>query len=142
MSLTKPQRAQIAVKYIAKKLNKNQQDIGAMLGYTNKSAFSAVLNGKSRYFTDTLAARIVALDPSINIEFLNGNSDELLVPGYEQPEIPEMYEPGQTVAPPVLQGLKPGSIVIPPELAQMFTDLSATIRSQQETIRILVDKHE
>lgn len=33
--------------------------------------------------------------------------------------------------------IRPGSIVIPPELAQMFTDLAATIRSQQQTIERL-----
>ena len=139
MNMTKPERAKIAVRYLAKKHGKSQQEIGEMLGYKNKASFSALLNGKSAYFSDSIPARIAALDPALNIEFLRGTSDELLLPDYEQPEMPETYglrKPAAQEAPAAT--IPPGSIIIPPELAKMFTALSATIQSQQETIRMLV----
>ncbi len=136
MELSKPERAKIAVRYIAKKLNKSQQDVGVMLGYPNKAYFSAVLNGKARYFTDNLAPKIVLLEPSINLDFLKGESDQLLVGDANQPAIPEMvvpYATEQTDSP-----AKTG-VYVPKEFMSMLGEMSATIRSQQETIHKLVD---
>ena len=128
------ERAQAAVRYLAKKMGQNQYDIGRQIGYTNKSAFSAMLNGRGQ-MPSTLPERIVALDPSINIEFLRGNSDKMLLGTDEQPLF--VTSEGEVATtdkkPPVPMG-----VFVPGELVQMFTDLSATVRSQQETIRDLI----
>ena len=46
--------------------------------------------------------------------------------------------------PSALEALKqqdrPSGVYLPLELVKMFTDLSETVRSQQETIRVLVGK--
>ena len=121
--MTPAERAQNVVRYLAKKLQVNQAEIGQKVGYGNRAAFSAVLNGKVP-FPPSLSDRIAALDPEVNPEYLHGSSDEMLVADV-------VTEGVQEDAP------KPGSIVIPGELMQMFADLSATVRSQQELIRVL-----
>ena len=47
-----------------------------------------------------------------------------------------LREPGSA---PEVNEKSPAGIFVPAELAQLFTDLAATVRSQQETIRALVD---
>ena len=131
MDMTLAERAQAVVRFLAKKTGRKQFEIARDLGYTNKSAFSAVMNGKSpvpKQFPQKLAS----LDPCINIDFLTGSSDEMLLPGYDSPSIPDT---GGHQTPPPTGG--PG-VWLPIELVRMFTDMSATIRSQQETIRALL----
>ena len=43
MIMTPAERAQNVVRYLAKKLQVNQADIGQKVGYGNRAAFSAVL---------------------------------------------------------------------------------------------------
>ena len=129
MSLSQSERAKIVVRYLAQKAGIKQFDIGRKMGYTNKSAFSAVLGGQKslpRYFCERLAA----LDPEINLAFLTGESNEMLLPGKEQPPVPEL-----SFKQPAASG-----VYLPLELVKLFTNLSDTIRSQQETIRILAVK--
>lgn len=129
MELTQSERAKIVVRYLAKKSGITMFEIGQKLGYTNKSAFSTIIGGQKtlpRKFCDKLAA----LDPEINPAFLEGKSDEMLRPGYTQPDVPELLAAGPVV--------KPSGVYLPLELVQMFTELSATVRSQQETIRLLI----
>lgn len=130
------ERAQAVVRYLAKKTGQNQYEIGRQIGYTNKSSFSMLLNGKSS-FPETIPERLAALDPSINIDFLRGTSDKMLLNSDEQPlfvstDPDQAPEPSK---PPVPMG-----VYVPGELIQIMTDLGATIRSQQETIRILVSR--
>lgn len=47
-----------------------------------------------------------------------------------------LREPGSA---PEVNEKSPAGIFVPAGLAQLFTDLAATVRSQQETIRTLVD---
>lgn len=94
-----------------------------MLGYTSNTSFSQVLNDK-KVFPKNLPERIAALDPRINIDFLTGISDEMIVG--EGAVEPKRQEP--------IQSPRVG-IFIPPELAQMVTDLTALMREQQATIR-------
>ena len=130
MSLSPSERARIVVRYLAKKSGITQAQVGQKIGYTNKSAFSAVLGG-SKALPLKFGERLAALDPEINPDFLTGASDDMLRPGYEQPAVPEFLAgPAERPA--------PSGVFLPLELVQMFTDLSATIRSQQETIRLLV----
>jgi len=130
MDMTLAERTQAVVRYLAKKTKKTQFEIGQELGYTNKSSFSAVLNGKSP-IPKMLPKRLAALDPSVNLDFLLGISDEMLMPGYSR----HTETTGGNQAPPQHQGT---GVWLPAELVRMFTDMSATIRSQQETIRALL----
>ena len=134
MDMTLAERTQAVVRYLAKKAKKTQFEIGQELGYTNKSSFSAVLNGKSP-IPKMLPKRIVALDPSVNIDFLLGISDDMLMPGYSR----HTDTAGGNQTPPQSQG---AGVWLPIELVRMFTDMSATIRSQQDTIRQLLSSTE
>ena len=130
MDLTLAERAQIVIRYIAKKAGTTQAEIGKKIGYSNKSALSAVLNGQ-KTLPAKFGEKLAALDPEINPAFLSGESDEMLRPEYAQPPVPEMFARKQE---------RPAGVYLPLELVKMFTDLSATVRSQQETIRLLVGK--
>ena len=132
------ERIQAVVRYLAKKTGQNQYELGQQLGYTNKSAFSAMLNGRAQ-IPGAVPERLAALDPTINIDFLLGTSDKMLVGPAEQPlfistdpdQVPTHPEPQK---PPVPMG-----VYVPGELVQIMTDLGSTIRSQQETIRMLIE---
>lgn len=82
-----------------------RKDFAKSLG-VNYNNLTLAMRGDQRYLTKSLMEK----------------TDELLTGG-------RPLQPAQDS-----QALRPGSIVIPPELAQMFTDLAATVRSQQETI--------
>ena len=129
MSLSQSERAKIVVRYLAQKAGIKQFDIGKKMGYTNKSAFSAVIGGQ-KVLPRKFCERLAALDPAINLAFLTGESDEMLLPGMDQPTVPELFtkQPGAS------------GVYLPLELVKLFTNLSDTIRSQQETIRLLVGK--
>ena len=132
MQLSPAERAQAVVKYLAKKFGVTQAQIGERIGYTNKSALSAVLNG-GKILPKKFGEKLAALDPDINIDFLNGTSDYMLL-SEAQPADPQSYPP-RVEAPAPADG-----IYIPRELAQMFSDLSAAVRSQQETLRMLLEQ--
>ncbi len=134
MELSSAERAKIVVRYLAKKSGITQAEVGQKMGYTNKSAFSGVLNGQ-RILPRKFCERLASLDPEINPAFLSGDSDDMLLPGKDQPAIPEMYNPM-----PRHEQDRPSGIYLPLELVKMFTDMSETIKSQQETIRLLVGK--
>lgn len=128
MELSLPERARMVVKWLAAQKGVNQRDIGQMLGYTSNTSFSQVLNDK-KVFPKNLPERIAALDPRINIDFLTGISDEMII-GEGAPAVQRKEAPAP--APRV-------GIFVPPELAQMVTDLTTTIRDQQAMIRTMVD---
>lgn len=134
MDMTLAERAQAVVRFLAKKTGKKQFEIAQELGYNNKSAFSAVLNGKSPV-PKQFPQRLAALDPSLNPDFLTGASDEMLLPGFDSPTLPRTG--GNQTPPPTEAG-----VWLPIELVRMFTDMSATIRSQQDTIRQLLSSTE
>lgn len=132
MDLSLAERARIVVRYLAKKEGITQAEVGQKIGYTNKSAFSSVINGQ-KTLPVKFGEKLAALDKEINPDFLAGTSDEMLRPEFAQPTVPEMILKKQE---------RPSGIYLPLELVKMFTDLSDTIRSQQETIRTLVGKGE
>lgn len=125
MELTANERAQAVVRYLAKKTGYAQMEIGKQLGYTNKSSLSQVLNG-TKPLPAKFTEKLCALYPEINQDFIRGTSDKLLLSELNDQE------------PAVKPGIKPSGVYIPLELVQMFTELSATVRSQQETIRLLI----
>lgn len=129
MELSLNQRAQMVVKWLALQRGVNQKDIGLLLGYTSNTSFSQVLNDK-KTAPKNLPQRIAALDPRINIDFLTGLSDEMII-GEGKVEA----KPQETVH---AGGSRVG-VYVPPELAQMVTDLAAAVREQQTTIRTLVE---
>ena len=132
MEFSLPQRAQMVVKWLASERGVNQRDIGVLLGYTSNTSFSQVLNDK-KVFPKTLPERLAALDPRINIDFLTGISDEMLV-GETQPSDNSGQLKQQPIPTPRV------GIFVPPELAQMVTDLTSIVRDQQAMIRNLVEK--
>lgn len=129
MDLSLADRARIVVRYLAKKEQITQAEIGQKIGYTNKSAFSAVLNGQ-KTLPVKFGEKLAALDPEINPDFLAGHSDDMLRSVYAQPTVPDLFAKQQE---------RPSGVYLPLELVQMFNDMSSTIRSQQETIRSLVN---
>ncbi len=130
MDFSPAERARIVVRYLAKKQGITQAEIGKRMGYGNKSAFSAVLNGQ-KALPVKFGERLAALDKEVNPDFLAGSSDEMLRPELAQPPVPEIFTKQQE---------RPSGVYLPLELVKMFTDLSETIRSQQETIKALVVK--
>ena len=131
MQLSPAERAQAVVKYLAKKFGVTQAQIGERIGYTNKSALSTVLNG-GKALPKKFGEKLSALDPEINPDFLTGESEEMLRPGGDQPFIPgSPRQPSADV---------PAGIYLPAECVRMFSDLSAAVRSQQETIRMLLSQ--
>lgn len=124
------ERANYAIKWLCHANHRKQSDVASELGYKNASVLSQILTGKKPVPTN-LANRIAALNPRINIDFLLGSSDQLLLDG-----------PNPEVEPPVditARSTKPKSVTIPPELATMFADMTATIKSQQELIANLIN---
>lgn len=130
MELTLPERAKLVVRYLSQKLGVTQAEIGEKMGYSNRSAFSAVLNGL-KVLPVKFGEKLASLDDEINPDFLAGSSDEMLRPELAQPPVPEIFTKQQE---------RPSGVYLPLELVKMFTDLSETIRSQQETIKALVVK--
>ena len=127
MDLSLAERASCVARYLAKKRGITQAEVGQLMGYSNRSAFSAVLTGQKR-LPQKFGEKLAALDPAVNPAFLDGTSEDMLLSADEQPAVKENINK-------YVPEVKPGSIVVPPELAQMFTDMAATIRSQQEMIR-------
>ena len=126
MELLPHERAQAVVRYLAKKNGITQAQVGLRLGYTNKSALSGVLTGSKR-LPEKFGEKLAALDPSINPDFLTGASDEMLLPGYDQPAIQPTGAQQQAA---------PVGVVVPyDQLLKMLASLSEAVSSQQETIR-------
>lgn len=131
MELSQSERMRLIVRWLAQQKGVNQKDIGQMLGYPNNTYFSNLLSGR-KTISPALVDKIAALDPRINVDFISGLSNEMLLPGNEQPEISTQPEH------PLPQSPRVG-IFVPPELTQMVTDLTAVIREQQAMIKTLVD---
>lgn len=121
------ERLKVTVKWLASEKGVTLAEIGKMLGYGNRSYFSQLLNGQKVPAAD-LPRRVAALDPRINLGFLLGQSDEPL------------RSAGSTTSPVSVPAPRPKKkepregVFIPAELVQMFSDMAATIRMQQETI--------
>lgn len=134
-------RLSAVVKWLSVQTGMRQKEIGLRVGYSNESSWSQLLTGK-KDIPKSVPARVAALDPRINIGFLTGESDDMFVNGEETPssapESPRTERSGTSSTQPV-KAEKTG-IFVPAELAQMVTDLSATVREQQRIIGTLVDK--
>lgn len=129
MDLTRSDRCRMAVKWIAEQKKIPMSRVGELIGYNNASSFSQVLNSK-RDVPSTFPDRIASLDPRINVSFLLGESDDMLLPGNAQPDAEELARPQRIARPP--------GVYMPPELLQMFADLSSTVRDQQHLISALL----
>ena len=128
MELSQSERARLVVRWVASQRGVNQKDIGEIVGYPNNTYFSNLLSGRK----PISAALLEKIDPRINIDFLTGVSDDMLI-GDEQPALPES-PPSASPAAPSRVG-----IYVPAELVQMMSDLAATAREQQATIHTLVN---
>lgn len=120
-----------------------QIEIANKLGYKSKTHFSAVLNGK-RTISQELPYLVASLDPRINIKYLIGESDEMLLSQTKAPESALEKESatsgviigdGQPITTNINNNIGAGS-----EYMQIIAELSATIKSQQESINKLIDK--
>ena len=107
------ERIRAVVRWLSGQTGKKQEEIGRELGYVNKTTFSAVVNGKTAV-PKRLPLALAALDPRINIDYLTGESDEMLT--------------GAAAPAP--------DVVLSAPTMKLLSDMMATIRSQQETIRI------
>ena len=141
MVLTHAERARAVVQYLAGQTGKKQNEIGQLVGFHNRSAFSQILNGH-KAMPRTMPERLAALDSRINIDFLTGESDEMLLPTPGGPETPrislETQPEGKSST---FKPHEPGKgVFVPSELVQMITDLSTTIKDQQKMITLLVEK--
>lgn len=140
MVLTLAERARAVVQYLAGQTGKQQYEIGQLVGFNNRSAFSQILNGH-KDMPKTMPERLSALDPRINIAYLTGESDEMLLPPHNGRETPQIStndpSDGKSLTNP---GKCPeNGIFVPAELVQMISDLSATIKDQQTIIKTLVE---
>lgn len=128
MDLSVSERAKIVARYLSQKEKITMAKVGQKMGYTNRAAFSSVLNGLKK-MPASFCDRLAALDPEINPDFLSGKTDEMLRPDNE-PALFSQRAPKE----------QPSGIYLPLELVKLFTNMSDTIRSQQETILQLVGK--
>ena len=139
MALSHADRVKAVVKWLKVILGKTQVEIAEMCGYPNGAYFSMLLNGKKQ-IAASLDDKLAALHPAINVEFLRGNSEEMFLP--QSHEVQPSIEPSAPDPAPEEPKEKLVGVFIPGELVQMFTDLSATVRSQQETIRLLMERRD
>ncbi|MBQ3812851.1 MAG: helix-turn-helix transcriptional regulator [Bacteroidales bacterium] len=141
MVLTHAERARLVIRFLMQQTKKSQAELAQELGYGNPTVLSQILNGKKKMPKD-LPARIAALDPSINVDFLTGSSDDMLATAPEGPETPrfstQSSRPGKSSIEKV-NGSEIGGIFVPAELVQMVSDLSSTIKDQQKMITLLVE---
>lgn len=134
-------RLRTAVQWVVGETNKSQQEVGEILGYPNSSYFSQILSGR-KPIAASLGDKLCALDPRINPDFLTGESNVMLIGGEEAAPAPADLTqsagagdlPTRTARP-----AKSAGIFVPAELAQMVTDLTATVREQQRIIGTMVD---
>lgn len=140
MILTGAERAKYVVRFLMKETGKTQAEIALDLGYNNTTVLSQILNGK-KSVPQNFFTRLASLDPRINMEFLTGESEEMLNMPAEfagtAPERPRTPSPEDFPARP--GKASENGIFVPTELVQMISDLSATIKDQQDMIRALVD---
>ena len=129
--LNRSERLKITVKWLAHEKGVTMSEIGRRLGYENASYFSQLLNGQKVPAAD-FPERLAALDPRINVAYLNGTSDEPLVSAAAGGLFPVPSVPNPAPAP--KKKAPSDGVLIPAELVQMFSDMAATIRMQQETI--------
>ena len=141
MVLSLAERARLVLRFLMGQTKKTQAEIAGELGYGNATVLSQYLNGKKKMPKD-LPARIAALDPCINVNFLTGDSDEMLL--YDASQGTEMPQESTNTVPvdesPDKQPFRPeNGIFVPGELVQMISDMSATIKDQQKIITTLVE---
>lgn len=141
MEITPQDRAKFVIKWLTKDTKKPQSYFANLLGYSNPTVLSQMLNGQKEY-PKSLPSRIAALDSRINLDFLLGTSDDMLIGDNgrqsEPPKEAKTHTATVRTATPIYSPQK-GSIIVPPELAKMFEDLTYTVRSQQDMIRNLID---
>lgn len=140
MGFDQSERIRAVVHWFSGQSGQPLYKIGSTLGYNNRSSFSQVLNG-SRKMPMDFPQRVAALDPRINIDYLLGDSEEMLLStqdGQGSAQIPAkspMDNKSLTKTP-----KRPESgIFVPSELVQMISDLSTTIKDQQKIITTLVE---
>lgn len=135
MDLSHAERLKTVVRWLTVALGKTQEDIARACGYENGSYFSQLLNGKKQ-IASSLDEKLAAMHPDLNVEYLRGNSEDMFLPGSGQPPVASAaIGQGRKERPTAAEG-----VFVPAELVQMFADLAATVRSQQETISTLVGK--
>lgn len=127
MSEIDSQRIRKAVLFLQEQRGLSLQKVGELVGVANASSFSQIINGK-RSVPKAMPVKLCNLDDRINFDYLYGRSDELIL----SPERQSQKE--------CKENAKSEDVTIPSELVQMFSDLSSTIKIQQETIAILVNK--
>lgn len=141
MVLTHAERARLVIRFLMQQSKKSQAELAQELGYGNATVLSQILNGKKKMPKD-LPERIAALDSQINLAFLQGESDDMLISPHNEPEMPRILTQAPSGGKSSIRKVNEpeNGIFVPTELVQMITDLSATIKDQQKMITLLVEK--
>lgn len=140
MGFDQSERIRAVVHWFSGQSGQPLYKIGSTLGYNNRSSFSQVLNG-SRQMPKDFPQRVAALDPRINIDYLLGISDEMLISARNDSESAQIPAKSSQIGKPFTEtpnGPENG-IFVPSELVQMISDLSTTIKDQQKIITTLVE---
>lgn len=128
MDFSPADRAKIVAQYLANKEGITQAQLGKKMGYSNRSAFSAVLNGL-KTMPASFCERLAAIDPEINPDFLEGKTDVMLRKDQGQPSTSGIFNPAGHAS------KKGEGVYVPAEFVQMITNLSNIIQGQQQTIQ-------
>ena len=79
------QRIKKVVKYaIVQGVGENQAEIGQKMGYSNKSAFSHVLNGQDKE-PNNFVGRLLELVPDVNAQWIETGEGEMLNDSKQKP---------------------------------------------------------
>lgn len=141
MGFSQEERARKVIHWLADETGKTQYEIGQLLGYSNKTTLSQFLGGH-KPIPAGFNKKLAALDPRINVAYLNGESEEMLILPANEPQTRQIstFTPSGGKLPIREKKVAENGVFVPAELVQMITDLSATIKDQQKMITLLVKK--
>lgn len=125
MGKSQADRVKAVVFWLCGQTGDKQIEIANKLGINNKSYFSQILNGIAPV-PSRLPAKIAALDPRINIDYMMEQSDDMLIKQRSEANSEEDAKPKHVV-----------NTLIPEDLTIIIENMAATIRSQQELIAYL-----
>ena len=78
--MTVNERIKLAIKWlIGQRIADNQEEVGKLLGYSNKSSFSQVINGRVPLPND-FVERLCSLDRNINKVWITEEKGEMIYP--------------------------------------------------------------
>ena len=140
MGFSQEERARKVIHWLADETGKTQYEIGQLLGYSNKTTLSQFLGGH-KPIPAGFNKKLAALDPRINVAYLNGESEEMLILPANEPQTGQIstFAPSDDKLPIREKKVAENGVFVPAELVQMVTGLTDTVREQQDIIKTLVN---